>query len=181
MSLGGRWVERGLVAALAVTVGLIVYLAVSDDGGGEPASEPQAAEARIVDAEELAAFAADAGRPVYGAGERGGARLELAVDAGSALVRYLREGDEAGAAPAGRIAVGTYALPDPRGALGGLARTRGATVRNVPGVGRVVTVPQAPSSAYFADPGNRVQIEVYAPSAARAIGLVRSGRVRPVD
>lgn len=44
----------------------------------------------------------------------------------------------------------------------------------------MVISPEGRRNVYFVDPDNEVQVEVYAPSAARAIGLVRSGQVQPV-
>jgi hypothetical protein len=181
MDLGRPWVLRVLVIALAVVVGAIVYLAA---GGGdeesEPVSTPEATEARIVGEDELREVAADAEQPVYWAGEMDGTELELTEEGGSVLVRYLEEGDEAGDAIAQRIAVGSYALPNPRKALNTFAETPGASVENVPGVGKVVISPEARKNVFFVDPDNEVQVEVYAPSAKRAIALVRSGRVQPI-
>lgn len=172
---------RGLVVALAIAVGAFVYLAVGgEDDDEEPASAPAAVEARIVSAEELTEIAADAGQPVYWAGEMEGAELEVAEDETGVLVRYLREDDEVGTALPGRIAVGSYAVPNPRKALNNFAQTPGATVENVPRIGKVVISPEERRNVYFVDPDNEVQVEVYAPSAAGAIGLVRSGQVQPV-
>lgn len=170
------------MVALAIVVGAIVYLAVGggDDGGEETAAAPEAVEARIVSEEELEEIAADAENPVYWAGEMEGAELEVTEAEGSVLVRYLLEDDEAGTALAKRVAVGSYALPNPRKALNAFAETPGATVENVEGVGRVVINPEAGKNVFFVDPDNEVQVEVYAPSAKRAIGLVRSGQVQPI-
>lgn len=183
MDLGKPWVIRVLAIALAIAVGAIVYLAVSgdDDGGGEePTPGTEAAAARIVDADELAEAAADAAQPVYWAGEIDGAELELTEQEDGALVRYLEEDDDPGAALGARIAVGSYAIPNPRKALDVFAETPGATVAKVPGYGKVVISPEAQQNVYFVDPDNEVQVEVYAPSAKRAIGLVRSGKVQPI-
>lgn len=181
MDLSRPWVLRGLAIALAVVVGVIVYLAASGgDEKSEPASGPEATEARIVSEGELREVAADAEQPVYWAGEVDGTELELTEEEGIVLVRYLLEDDEVGAAFGQRVAVGSYAPPNPRKALNAFAETPGATVEKVAGVGKVVISPAARKNVYFVDPGNEVQVEVYAPSAKRAIGLVRSGRVQPV-
>lgn len=183
MDLGRPWVLRGLAIALAIVVGVIVYLAVSGDddgGGGEPASTAEAAEARIVSEDELAEIAADAEQPVYWAGEIEGTALELTEDETGYLVRYLEQDEDAGSSLAQRIAVGSYAIANPRKALNTFAETPGATVQNVEGIGKVVISPEAQKNVYFVDPDNEVQVEVYAPSAKRAIGLVRSGQVQPI-
>lgn len=181
MDLGRPWVLRGLVIALAIVVGALVYMAVSGgDEESEPVAAPEALEARVVSEEELEEIAAEAEQPVYWAGEIEGTELELTEEGGSVLVRYLEEGDEPGAARAQRVAVGSYALPNPRKALNTFAETPGATVENVEGVGRVVISPEARKNVFFVDPDNEVQVEVYAPSAKRAIALVRSGQVQPI-
>jgi hypothetical protein len=180
MDLGRPWVLRGLVIALAVVVGVIAYVATSDDDDEKPASAPEAAEARIVGEEELADVASTAETPVYWAGEMADTQIELTEEGGSVLVRYLEEDEEVGAARAQRVAVGSYALPNPRKALNTFAETPGATVTEVEGVGKVVISPEAQKNVYFVDSDNEVQVEVYAPSAKQAIGLVRSGQVQPV-
>lgn len=168
--------------ALAIVVGVVVYLAVSgdDDGGEEPTSGAEATAARIVSEDELMEIAADAEQPVYWAGEMEGAEIEVTENETGALVRYLEEDEEPGAALGGRVAIGSYAIPNPRKALNNFAKTPGATVEKVPGVGKVVISPEAQKNVYFVDPDNEVQVEVYAPTSKRAIGLVRSGKVQPI-
>lgn len=182
MDLGRPWVLRSLVIALAIVVGVIVYLAVSgdDEGGGGPPAPTEATAARILSEEELTDAASAAEFPVYWAGERDGAELELTEEGSSFLVRYLDEGDEAGAAFGGRIAIGSYALPNPRKALNTFAETPGATTTEVAGIGKVVISPEAQRNVYFVDPDNEVQVEVYAPSSRQAIGLLRTGQVQPI-
>lgn len=172
---------RGLVIALAVVVGVVAYVATSggDDEQAAPAEQGEAA-ARIVSEEELADVASTSETPVYWAGEMDGAEIELTEEADSVLVRYLEEDDEVGAARAQRIAIGSYALPNPRKALNAFAETPGATMTEAAGVGKVVISPGARKNVYFVDPDNEVQVEVYAPDAKQAIGLVRSGKVQPV-
>jgi hypothetical protein len=169
-----------LVLAIFLVAAVVVWIAGGGDDESEPASGPEAVEARIVSEDELREIAADAGQPVYWAGELEGTELELTEQGGSVLVRYLLEDDEAGTALAKRVAVGSYALPNPRKALNTFAEMPGARVENVEGVGRVVISPEAQRNVYFVDPDNEVQVEVYAPSAKRAIGLVRSGQVQPI-
>jgi len=181
MDLGRPWVLRGLVIALAVVVGVVAYVATSGgDDDREPASAPEAGEARILSAAQLAEIASSAETPIYWAGEINDTRLELTEEEGSFLVRYLEEDDEAGAAPGQRIAVGSYPLPNPLKALNTVAGAPGARATDVEGIGTVVIDPEAQKNVYLVDPDNEVQVEVYAPTAARAIGLVRSGKVRPV-
>jgi len=53
-------------------------------------------------------------------------------------------------------------------------------VRRVAGGGIVVVSSQSPKSVYLGFPGQDYQVEVYDPSARRALRLATSGRVRPV-
>jgi hypothetical protein len=184
MDLGRPWVLRGIVIALAVVVGVVAYVATSGGDDDEPVTTAQGArevgEAEIVSEEELADVASTAETPVYWAGEMDDTELELTEEEGNFLVRYLEGDDEPGGALAKRIAIGSYALPNPRKALNTFAETPGATVTNVEGVGKVVISPEAQKNVYFVDPDNEVQVEVYAPTSKEAIGLVRSGEVQPV-
>lgn len=183
---GNPWVLRGLVVVLVVVVGVVAFVVTSgDDDEGTSAESTQAAdagpvEASIVSEEELADVASTSETPVYWAGEMPDTLLELTDEEGSVLVRYLEEGDEVGAARAQRVAIGSYPLPNPRKSLNTFAKTPGATVTEVSGVGKVVISPEAQTNVYFVDPDNEVQVEVYAPTSKEAIGLVRSGKVQPV-
>ena len=170
---------RGLVIALAVVVGVIAYVATSG-GDDEPATTQEVAEAEIVSEEQLADAASTAETPIYWAGEIDDTQLELTEEEGNFLVRYLQADDEVGAARAQRIAIGSYALSNPRKALNTFAETPGATVTQVEGVGKVVISPETQKNVYFVDPDNEVQVEVYAPSSKEALDLVRSGKVQPV-
>lgn len=182
MDLGRPWVTRALAIALVLAVGATVWLAARDgEDDPAPSPAPTAGGTRIVDERELTAIAAGAGHPVYWAGPIEGADLEVteAAGAGGVLVRYLVNDAEAGETRAGSLAVGSYPLPDPRKALDRFAGQPGAIVRRSPQLGKVVTNERARGSVYFVDPGNEVQVEVYAPSPRRATRLVLSGQVQP--
>jgi hypothetical protein len=180
MDLGKPWVLRGIVIALAVTVGAIAWMATRE-GDDEAAPEASQAEARIVSEAELAGIASSAGHPVYWAGPVEGTELEVTEDAaGGVLVRYLEDGAGVGEGTTEFLAIGSYPIPDPAGSLDGFAAAPGATVRRAPGIGRVVTSAQTPTSVYFVDPRNQVQVEVYDDSLEQAMRLTRSGRVQPV-
>lgn len=178
---GNPWVLRGIVIGLAVIVGIVAWAATSGDD--EPASEPAAVEteAEIISEEELADIASTAEYPVYWAGPIDGTELEV-TDSGEAgvLVRYLEQGDEVGDAIADRIAIGSYPLDDPEKALDNFASQPGAVVSEDPELGTIVVNEETPSSVYFVDPDNEVQVEVYAPTPQEAMSLVRSGDVVPV-
>ncbi len=182
MEMGGRpWLLRGTVVGLALVVGVVAWLATrNDDETGATASE--AAEVRVVDEGELVGIAADAGQAVYWAGPVEGTELEVTelAEQGGVQVRYLEEGTEAGSG-AEALTIGSYPLPDPAGAIDGLASLPGAIVRTGDGGRTVVTDPERPTSVYFASPDNSVQVEVYDPSPARALRLALSPQVRPAE
>lgn len=174
------WLLRGAVLAVALAVGVVAWLAGGDEESEAPA--PAAPEVRIVEAAELGNVAALLGHPVYWAGPIPETSLELTEsEDGSVQVRYLDEGAEAGEDPAGALTIGSYPLPDPTAALDEFAAEPAAVVRRSRRGLEVVTSEANPSSVYFASPDNSVQVEVYDPSPARALGLALSGRVRPAD
>lgn len=180
MDLSKPWVPRALAICLALAVGAIVWL-IASEGDEEAPAGGEDTGARTVSEAELAELAADSGHPVYWAGPVEGTELEAnEASGGSVLVRYLEEGTEAGRPGADSLAVGSYAIPNPRKALNTFAAEPGATVRNSPELGRVVTTPRTPESAYFVDPGDSVQVEVYDPKPKRALRLVLSGQVQPI-
>ena len=183
MEVGDRpWLLRGAVIGLALVVGLVAWLATRDDDEA-PATASEAAEVRIVDEDELGGLGVDAGQAVYWAGPIDGTELEATelTEQGGVQVRYLEEGAEAGSGGAEALTVGSYPLPDPAGAIDGLAAQPGAIVRTSDDGRTVVTNRERPTSVYFASPDNSVQVEIYDPSPARALRLALSPRVRPVD
>ena len=185
----GGWLQnrrnliRVAVAALVV-VGLVIWLATRDSGGGS--SEPAPAEAgtpRIVTVTELQEAVAALGHPIYWAGPISGTELELnELSEGGPRVRYLSEGAEVGEGSAKSLTIGSYPLPDPAKSLQGYAAREGSIVRHAPDGREVVSSEERPASVYFVSPDNKVQVEVYDPTSPhRAMRLALSGRVRPAD
>jgi hypothetical protein len=174
-----RWLLRGGVAMLALTVGVVAWL---EGSGNESAATGSAGSgARIVSESELSDVAALLGHPVYWAGPMPGTELELSETAdGNVQLRYLEGEAEPGSRPAAFLTIGTYPLPDPTAALVNLARPPGSIVRRSPAGRRVVSSARSANSVYFASPDNRVQVEVYDPSPRRALALALSDQVRPI-
>lgn len=172
------WLLRGAVLALAVVVGAVAWIASGDDESGVPA--PATPEVRIVDPEELANLSAVLGHPVYWAGPQPGTELELTEsEGGSVQLRYVEPDAPLGEESPEALTIGTYPLPDPRGALATFAAEPGSVVRRSQKGLKVFSSEASPSSVYFASPDNSVQVEVYDPSPERALGLALSGQVRP--
>jgi hypothetical protein len=170
-----RW---GIVA-LAVLVALIAWLVTREHGSSEPAPR-EAAPPRIVTPAELGEAEDDLAQPIYWVGPLPGKELEL-KDLGETgvQVRYLPDGTGAGGGSAKSLTIGSYPLPDPEAALQGYAQRPGSTTSRASDGSQVVTSSRSPSSAYLTDPGNEVQVEVYASSPQDVVNIARSGRLRP--
>jgi len=170
------------VIGLAIVVAVVAWVATRDNGGGS--SEPAPAESapsRIVTEAELKEAAASLGQPIFWAGPMADAELELReLPQGGVQVRYLPEGTEAGAGSPELLTVGSYPLPDPTAAIAAVAKKPGELVRHLSDGRTVVAAKQSPTSVYFASSDNSVQVEVYDPSAQRAMKLALSGKVQPV-
>ena len=171
------------VLGLAILIGVIAWVATS--GGDDSSSTPEPAEAapRIVSEAELAETAASAGQPIYWAGPQAGTELELTEveGAGGYQVHYLPEGTDPEEAKPGVLTIGSYPLANPAKAVEGFAGRPGAIVRHAKNGLEVVSSQERPTSVYFASPDNSVQVEVYDPSAKKAMSLALSGKVGPAQ
>lgn len=167
--------------ALAVLVAIVAWLATRDgDGGGESGAPVESPAVRTVSEAELAEVAAVLGQPVYWAGPEPGTELELTeLEEGGVQVRYLPEGTDP--EDSAVLTVGSYPLPDPKGALEGFADRPGAIARRAEDGTEVLSSEESPTSVYFASPDNSVQVEVYDPSPRKAMRLALSGRVLPAE
>lgn len=170
------YIALALVGLAAIL--LVVWLASGNDDDSPSAS----AEAQIVSAEELEEAVEDEAEPVYWVGEEEGTELELSQpEAGRTYVRYLTEGAEAGDQRAEFLTVGTYAQPDAVAALRRQAQESDGVLGTAPGKAVVFFNRDQPASVYLAYPGVDVQIEVFDPNFTRALQLVNSGQIVPVD
>lgn len=178
-----RMLRVGIVA-LALIVGVIAWVATSDDDGDsaqEQATVSVGVEATIVSPGELEELVESAGHTVYWAGTIPGKELEASEsETGNFQIRYLDEGTEAGGGGAGVLTIGSYPLPDPAAALEGFAERDGSLVRRSADGREVVTGVEKPTSVYFTGADGDVQVEVYDPNYKRAMSLALSDRVQPV-
>ena len=78
------------------------------------------------------------------------------------------------------LTVGTYPVPNAQGALARTAAKAGSTLSHVAGGGLVLVNPEESTSVYLAYPESDLQLEVYDPAPGAALGLIRSGKIRPV-
>ena len=174
----------GAVVAVALLIGFVVWLLVRGGGSGSgtestatgPALGPVAATQG-----DLRARSIDEGHPIYWAGPKADTTYELTrTSNGRIFIRYLPKGVPVGVDKADYTIVGTYPVPDATGVLEGLAKKSGERKLSVPGGGIAVYSTSQPTNVYVAYPGSNLQIEVFDPSARRALGIVASGQVVPV-
>ena len=178
--LGARRVRLGAVVAIAVAVGFGAWLLLKDDGGGS--SERAASRPSEASVSDLEALANSLGHPIYWAGGRPGARYELTRTADeNVYVRYLSPSAELGVPRPNYLTVGTYPFRRAVAALRRLARPKRAVSAQLERGGIAVAGKRESTNAYFAYPGEGVQVEVFDPRPGRALRLVTSGRIVPVD
>jgi hypothetical protein len=181
------WAQRqevriGAVIAVALAVGLVVWLvAVHDSGSSKPkiASIPPTA----VTADRLRALAKDIGHPIYWAGPAANRTYELTeTSSGRVYIRYLTKGVPVGTSDSSYTIVGTYPVSNAYDVLNGLARKSGESSFPAPHGGFAVFAEATSTNIYLAYPDEKnVQIEVYNPSPKHARGLIDSGRIAPVQ
>lgn len=174
----------GLLALLVVA--LVALLSWQATGGGEddePAEAPTRppGAAQIVGPAELREAAASRAVPVYWAGPRPGAELELSESGKVRVyVRYLTGEAGAGDPRPAFLTVGTYRSPGALEALRANAKASGVKLRKAPHGAFAWVDPQRPNSVYLAHAGQDFQVEVYDPSPRLALSVALSPRLRPV-
>ena len=130
-----------------------------------------------VSPKSLANVATTAQKPIYWAGALPNQKYELTqTSQGGFLVRYLPPGAAIGI-PTPNLTVGTYVVPNALAAIRRLAASKGSSTIKLTGGGLAVLDPHFPRSIYLAYPGSKYEIEVFAPSLARARQLVTSGQI----
>jgi hypothetical protein len=182
---GGGRIRPTAAVAIAIAVGLLVWLLLikggSDDSSPESdqtSSQPKAVS--VVSESELLGALKGTGYPIYWAGPR--AEVEYEVSRPSSdrtFVRYLPKGEEAGSEKQ-FLTVGSYRQSDPLGQIKELGQEPEAVLVQVAGGGTAYAEGPDATSAYLAFPGVDTQIEVFDPKAGEALSLVRSGAIVPV-
>ena len=176
-------IRAGAVVALAVTAATAAWVVAGRSDTSAPAQPTVAAPSaspHLVSAAELSAGTTE-GSPVYWVGPQGASTYELTrMQGGRVFVRYLQSPTQLGSPQPDFLAVATYEQPNAYAAIEAAARRPGAITIHPPNGGLAVYDRARPTSVFLAYPGGTRQIEVYAPSAAWARRLVRSGAVTPV-
>ncbi len=175
----GRRVRLGAIVALAVLAGFLAWLIFKGDDN--KANAPARAPAVAASYAQLRALPGQVGHEVYWGGKKTGYTYELTqTSQGNIFVRYLPAGVEVGDPRPNFFTVGTYPKRDAYASLKKLATKPGSVSRQLAGGGIAVYSKQRPESVYVAYPRKGFQVEVYDPSAARALHAVVSGQVRPL-
>jgi hypothetical protein len=180
LALGDGRARWTAVAALAILVGLAIWLIVATVGDDDSTPSPTAASSEpvAVSATGLATLEQAVGGPVYWVGPRGVSKYEVSQQNGQIYVRYLPDGVEVGD-PQGLLTVATYAVADAYDVTAGTGR-EGADTVSIPGGGVAAISAARPTSAYVAFPGVDYQIEIYDPDPAVVRRLATGGDVKPV-
>ena len=181
-------VRIGAVVAVALAAAFAVWLLVrgNDDSSTSTTTEQTTTTTAAVGPvaaapAALRALADEVGHPVYWVGPRPNRTYELTrTSSGRIFIRYLPPDVRVGDRSARFTIVGTYPVENALDVLRDLSEQPGKKSASVPGGGLAVYSMDAPGNVYVAYPDSDVQIEVYDPSAKRALRLVTSGRVAPV-
>jgi hypothetical protein len=175
----GRRFRLGAVVAATIVVGFVAWLIFRSDN--DHANAPVRASASAASVAELQALPEKAGHDVYWAGKRPGFTYELTkTKHGNVFLRYLPAGTELNDPKPNFLTVGTYPRPGAHAILEKFARQPRSVSRKLSGGGIAVYGEDRPNSVYVAYSGSDLQIEVFDPSASRALSLVTSGQVQPI-
>ncbi|MFO7571757.1 MAG: hypothetical protein R6W48_04055 [Gaiellaceae bacterium] len=173
-------IGAGVVVVIAVAAGLLVWLLlVRGDGAATVATPGTATVATSVD--DLRELLATVAHPVYWAGPSETDAYEVTkTPSGNVFIRYLPEDAEAGDPRPRFTTIATYPSSEAFATLETGARRKDATVFRFESGALAVTYAKTPSSVFFAFPTSPYIVEVFDPSPARAVELVRSGQVEPI-
>jgi hypothetical protein len=165
-----RGTARALVASGQIT-------ALGNLKGGSVAPSPKARAASVAD---LKALASSLKHPIYWAGPKSGYTYELTrSSSGNVFIRYLPSGVKVGSATP-YLTVATYPFPSAFGAIQALATQQNLPTVKLAGGGLAVLDKGYPTSIHLAFPGSAYQVEVFDPSPANVLRVVKSGQVTSI-
>ena len=170
-------VLAGAATAVALLIGVVLWLAVRDSGSSSTPVPERAAPAAtsVADLTRLAR-----GRPIYWAGPMPGVTYELTRTSDRRVyIRYLPAGVPIGTSRP-QLSVGTYPVRNAFAVTSAAAKRRNSVKIDIGGAGVAFYELNRPTNVYLARKGSGVQVEVYDPSASRAHQLVSSGQVAAI-
>ena len=98
------------------------------------------------------------------------------TDTGQYFIRYLAPGAKVGSSEP-YLTIGTYPLANAYETTRRLSAAKTSVRVIIPGSGLAFYEKDRPTNFYLAYPGAPYQVEVYDPSAAQALQLVKAGRI----
>jgi hypothetical protein len=168
-----------IVIATAAAVAFVLWFVLKHDDSTKSAA-PKRAPAVAASVQTLSALPKTVGHDVFWAGRRAGFTYELTKTSdGRVYIRYLPAGTPVGSDRSDFLTVGTYRVPHAFQNLQKVAAS-GSPQYKVPGGAIAVPSKVDPRSVYLARATGDIQVEVYDPSASRALSLARSGAVSPI-
>jgi hypothetical protein len=163
--------RAGAVIVLAVAIGMVLWLALEDNGSSSiPAGVSAATEGQIK------SLAASVNHPIFWVGPRAGYTYELKrLTNGTINVRYLPSGVALGSSKP-YLSVATYPFPN---AYQALRNIKGSDIvfLKIPKGGIAEYTKKYPQSVHAAYPGVDYQVEVFDPTPGTAAGLLVSGEL----
>jgi hypothetical protein len=173
------WLRIGASVALAIVVGVVVWLIVKDNRNASKPDVPSATSSAAT-LSTVRTLPGELGHDVYWAGASSTATYELTQVDRNIFIRYLPAGVNVGDPRPDFLMVGTYAIPKSYSLLRRQGRQPGRHLRRTAGGGIAVWSDQRPQSVYLAFPRSDLQIEIYDTSATRARRLAITGAVKPI-
>ena len=181
-------VRIGAVIALAIAAAFVIWLLVRNDDNSSGSTTTNGTTVSVRPIGPIAAspaairaLATSSRQAIYWIGPRPGTTYELTRTRSSRIfVRYLPAGARIGNRSAAFTIVGSYPTPGALKVLQDLSKQPGEKSVPVPGGGIAVWSTDRPTNVYVAFPGSDTEIEVFDPSAQKALRLVTTGRVAPV-
>jgi hypothetical protein len=171
------WLRIATAVVLALVAAVIVWLILKGDDAKQTSSPATSSAATL---ETIAALPNELGHAVYWAGTRSGYTYEVTEVDGSVFIRYLPPGIDIGDPRPKYLTVGTYRLAQSYTALRRQGSEPGNAFRRTHGGGIAVWSKRSPQTVLVAYPRSAVKVEVYDPSATRALRLAISGAVKPI-
>jgi hypothetical protein len=163
--------------ALAIAVAVAVWLIVKTDDRKPAVPSPAGSAATL---STIRALPGQVGHRVYWAGQRSGFTYELTEVDRALFIRYLPAGVHVGDPRPDFLTIATFPRAGAYDDLKRRARRSRNRSRRVTGRGLAVWSSRRPQRILLAHPSAGLRIEVYDPSAARALELVTSGAIEPI-